>query len=128
MSTWRPIPKSPLWKRWLPRWLHGPVVLFFQLGGVGVIVVLGVCFSYFIATAKYDLDEVIELPNATLFYDRNGREMDVGGGAGRKLVKRGEIPDFLVEALGQHMTALSNCMTTVHLLRSQENHILLEEV
>lgn len=99
MSTWRPIPKSPLWKRWLPRWLHGPVVLFFQLGGVGVIVVLGVCFSYFIATAKYDLDEVIELPNATLFYDRNGREMEVGGGAGRKLVKRGEIPDFLVEAL-----------------------------
>ena len=99
MSTWRPITKTPLWKRILPGFLHGPVVLLFQISVVALLVFLGICFFYFIAASKYDLDEVVELPNATLFYDRNGVELNGAGGAARKLAKREEIPDFLVEAL-----------------------------
>lgn len=99
MSTWRPITPPPLWKRCLPGWLHAPVVLLFQISVLGAVVGLGVCFFYFIAASKYDLDDVAELPNATLFYDRNGREFEGVGGAGRKLVTREEIPNFLVKAL-----------------------------
>ncbi|MEP4048399.1 MAG: transglycosylase domain-containing protein, partial [Luteolibacter sp.] len=36
---------------------------------------------------------------ATIFYDRNGKEFEAAGGAGRKLATREEIPDFLVQAL-----------------------------
>lgn len=99
MSTWRPITKTPLWKRWLPGWLHAPVVLLFQISVTFVVIVLGICFFYFIASSKYDLDEVVQLPNATVFYDRNGSELEGAGGAGRKLAKRDDLPEFLVEAL-----------------------------
>ena len=99
MSTWRPISKTPLWKRCLPEWLHGPAVLLFQISIVAAVAVLGVFFFYFIAASKFDLDEVGKLPGGTVFYDRNGREIDSPGMAGRRNVKRGEIPDFMVQAL-----------------------------
>lgn len=99
MSTWRPITKPPLWKRWLPGWLHAPVVLLFQISVACAVIVLGICFFYFIASSKYDLDEVVQLPDATLFYDRNGLALEGIGGAGRKLAKREDLPGFLVEAL-----------------------------
>ena len=99
MSTWRPIQKTPLWKRCLPTWLHAPAVLAFQLGIAGVVIVLGIAFFYFLVASKFDLDEVVRLPRETEFYDRNGKELEIPGGAGRKIVERDEIPDFLVEAL-----------------------------
>ena len=99
MSTWRPIQKTPLWKRCLPTWLHAPAVLAFQLGIAAVIIVLGIAFFYFLVASKFDLDEVVRLPRETEFYDRNGKELEIPGGAGRKIVERDEIPDFLVEAL-----------------------------
>ena len=99
MSTWRPIGKTPFWKRWFPVWLHGPLVLLFQLGMAAAVIALGIVFFYFIAASKFDLDEVAKLPGATVFFDRNGKEIEAPGGGGRKLVKREEIPDFLVEAL-----------------------------
>lgn len=99
MSTWRPIAKPPFWKRWLPTWLHGPVVLIFQLGIAGLVVALGVVFFYFLLASKFDLDEVSKLPRATVFYDRNGNEIEVPGAGGRKVASRPEIPEFMVEAL-----------------------------
>lgn len=99
MSTWRPIAKTPFWKRYLPAWLHGPVVLAFQsLIAVGVIG-LGLAFFYFILASKFDLDEVAKLPRATTFFDRHGKEVEAPGDSGRRMVERGEIPDFMVEAL-----------------------------
>ncbi|MGJ8633434.1 MAG: transglycosylase domain-containing protein [Luteolibacter sp.] len=99
MSTWRPIVKTPLWKRCLPSWLHGPAVLCFQLGIAGLVLFLGIVFFYFLLASKYDLDEVSTLPRATVFLDRNGNEIQAGAAAGRRIVTREEIPDFLVEAL-----------------------------
>jgi membrane peptidoglycan carboxypeptidase len=48
---------------------------------------------------RFDLDEVAKLPAGTTFYDRNGVEIAAPGGSGRKLVKREDIPDFLVKSL-----------------------------
>ncbi|MFD2257719.1 transglycosylase domain-containing protein [Luteolibacter algae] len=99
MSTWRPITKAPLWRRCLPAWLHGPAVLMFSLSVVGAVIALGVAFFYFLLASKFDLDEVAKLPSGTVYYDRNGKEIDVPGSSGRKIVSRDEIPDFMVEAL-----------------------------
>lgn len=99
MSTWRPIAKPPFWKRYLPAWLHGPLVLAFQLSIAALVLGLGMVFFYFILASKFDLDEVARLPRAMVFHDRNGHEMEVPGESGRRMVERDEIPEFMVEAL-----------------------------
>jgi membrane peptidoglycan carboxypeptidase len=99
MSTWRPISPPPLWKRCLPGFLHGPVKLAFILGLAGAVVLSGVAFFYFMLAMRYDPGEVARLPTGTVFYDRKGVEIAAPGAAGRKLVTRAEIPDFLVKSL-----------------------------
>lgn len=99
MSTWRPISPPPFWKRWLPEWLHGPVKFAFITALLGLLAGSGVAFFYFMAAARYNLDEVAKLPTGTTFYDRKGEEIAAPGASGRKLVTRAEIPDFLVKAL-----------------------------
>ncbi|WP_411827307.1 transglycosylase domain-containing protein [Luteolibacter sp. AS25] len=99
MSTWKPIVKTPLWKRFLPVWLHGPAVLLVQISIAGLVIFLGVVFFYFLVASKFDLDEVGKLPRKNTFYDRNGEEIQGLGGSGGKMIGRSEIPDFLVEAL-----------------------------
>lgn len=99
MSTWRPIHPPAFWKRWLPGCLHGPVKWLFQLTVAGLVVLSGIAFFYFMLAMRYDMDEVAKLPAGTTFYDRKGVEITAPGGAGRKLVTRGEIPDFLVKSL-----------------------------
>ena len=99
MSTWRPIHPPSLWKRWLPEWLHGPVRLLFQLSIAGFVVLFGFAFFYFMLAMRFDMDEVAKLPAGTTFYDRKGVEITAPGGNGRKLVKREDIPVFLVNSL-----------------------------
>jgi membrane peptidoglycan carboxypeptidase len=99
MSTWRPIPPLPFWKRWLPEWLHGPVRLLFMLSVTGFVLLSGFVFFYFMLAMRFDMSEVAKLPAGTTFYDRQGVEITAPGGQGRKLVKRQDIPDFLVKSL-----------------------------
>lgn len=99
MSIWRPIEKSPWWKRCLPIWLHTPVIVIFQLFLVGLFIFVGICFFYFLISAKYDLDEVAKLPRGTTFFDRRGVELDAPGLSGRRMAQREDLPDFLVKAL-----------------------------
>ncbi len=99
MSTWRPIHPPPFWKRWLPACLHGPVKLLFQLAVAAAVVLSGIAFFYFMLAMRFDIDEVARLPAGTTFYDRGGIEITAPGSNGRKLVKRGDIPDFLVKSL-----------------------------
>ncbi len=99
MSTWRPIPPLPFWKRWLPEWLHGPVRLLFMLTLTGFVLLSGFVFFYFMLAMRFDMSEVAKLPAGTTFYDSQGVEITAPGGQGRKLVKREDIPDFLVKSL-----------------------------
>ena len=99
MSTWRPIHPPAFWKRWLPGWSHGPVKLVFQLSVTSLIVLSGIAFFYFMLAMRYDMDEVAKLPAGTTFHDRKGAEITAPGGIGRRLVKREDIPDFLVKSL-----------------------------
>ncbi|MEO8613804.1 MAG: biosynthetic peptidoglycan transglycosylase, partial [Luteolibacter sp.] len=99
MSTWRPIPPPPFWKRWLPEWMHGPVKLMFLLAVTAGVVLSGFAFFYFMLAMRFDMTEVAKLPEGTIFYDRNGSEITAPGGNGRKLVKREDIPQFLVNSL-----------------------------
>ena len=99
MSTWRPIPRLPWWKRWLPEWLHGPAVFAFYTGIFGLVCFFGVVFFYFMLAMRFDLDEVGKLPAGVVFLDRKGVELPLTSGSGRKLAAREDLPDFLVKAL-----------------------------
>ena len=99
MSTWRPISHPSWWKRLLPQWLHGLVVLGFQLSVLGGIGFCGLAFFYFMQAMRFDMSEVAKLSAGTTYYDRDGKEITAPGGSGRKLVKREDIPPFLVNSL-----------------------------
>ncbi len=71
----------------------------FQVAVVGLVVVSGFVFYYFTLAMQFDLNDITKLPAGTLFYDKDGAEISVPGGMGRKLVTRAEIPDFLVKSL-----------------------------
>ena len=99
MSTWRPIHPPSFWKRWLPDWLHGPVKLLFQFSIAALVILFGFAFFYFLLAMRFDMDEVAKLPVGTTFYDREGQEIVAPGSNSGKLVKRQDIPDFLVKSL-----------------------------
>jgi penicillin-binding protein 1A len=75
------------------------VRLAFQLAISGAVVLSGFVFFYFMLAMRFDLDEVAKLPTGTVFFDRKGEEIAAPGGAGRRLVERADIPDFLVKSL-----------------------------
>lgn len=99
MSNWRPISKIPFWKRLLPGWLHVPVALVFQVGVVGLVCLAGVCFFYYLAAARYDLSKVSERPLENRFFDIAEEEIEKGVPGGGGELERGDLPEFLVEAL-----------------------------
>jgi len=99
MSTWRPISPPPFWKRWLPERLHGPVDFLLKISVAGFLLLAGVAFFYFMLAMRFDLNEVARLPVGTIFYDRKGTEIAAPGSSGRQLVKRSDIPEFLVKSL-----------------------------
>ena len=99
MSTWRPISPLPFWRRWLPDGLQSPLRLLFQLAALALVVLSGVAFFYFKLALRFDLEEVARLPAGTTYYDRKGVEIAAPGGTGRKLAKREDLPQFLVQAL-----------------------------
>jgi len=79
--------------------MHGPVKLLFLLCITGAFLAGGMAFFYFMIAMSFDMADVAKLPEGTSFYDRRGEEISAPGGNGRKLVKREDIPDFLVKAL-----------------------------
>lgn len=99
MSTWRPIDPPPLWKRWLPECLHGPASLTFKFLFAGLSVFTLTACWYAWLSSKHDMREVAQLPIGTVFCDRQGAALEVAGGRGKVLAKRGDIPDFMVKAL-----------------------------
>lgn len=99
MSTWRPIRRLPRWLQWIPQPVRDLLRKLAWLSVAALIVLSAVVFFYFIKAMRFDIREVERLPAGTIFYDRNGVEIDTGGRTGRRLVTRKDIPDFLIQAL-----------------------------
>jgi penicillin-binding protein 1A len=65
----------------------------------GLVGGAGLAFCYFLLAMRFDLNAVARLPADPVYYDRRGKELPAPAGAGRRLVARRDIPDFLVQAL-----------------------------
>jgi membrane peptidoglycan carboxypeptidase len=79
--------------------MQGPVKLLFLLSLAGGVLLAGLAAFYLMLALRFDMKEVARLPAGTTFYDRKGVEITAPGGSGRKLVKREDIPVFLVNSL-----------------------------
>lgn len=99
MSTWRPISKNSFWRRWLPTWLHAPVILAFWTSIIAFVIGLGIVFFYYLKASDFDLDQVGKLPKQNSYYDRNGKTIEISDQQGIKIASRNDIPDDLVDAL-----------------------------
>ena len=99
MSSWRPIRRLPHWLRWIP----DPALTLLRrlawLAAASLVLFSGIAFFYFLLAQRFDITQVEKLPAGTLLYDVNGIEIDTGSHSGRRLVKRTDIPEFLVQAL-----------------------------
>ncbi len=99
MSLWRPIHREPLWQRLLPVWLH-PLVRWAVVAMLVIAVITAaVAFFYFRGAMRYNLAEVGRVPQGTVFFDRDGREILLPGSGTRRQAERDDIPDFLVKCL-----------------------------
>lgn len=83
----------------MPTWLREFLVIGLWLAGVALVVLFGIGFYYFSLASKFDMADVGKMPARTVYLDRNGKEISSGGGDNRRLVKREDIPDFMVNAL-----------------------------
>ncbi len=99
MSSWRPIARTPLWKRILPSFLHGPILLGIRLSIVSGIAVIGIGFVYYQLAAKFDLKKVSDYPRKNVFYDRSGLEIAAVDREGLEIAEREELPKSLIDAL-----------------------------
>ena len=99
MSTWRPASRFPKWLSWLPEWSQTPLVWLLRLSIFGLIVFLAIVFFYFLKSSKFDLNEVAAIPARTTILDRNGTEIEAGWGTNRRLARRQDLPDFMIQCL-----------------------------
>ncbi|BCX50310.1 penicillin-binding protein 1A [Haloferula helveola] len=79
--------------------MHTPLRWAFRLTLIATLIVAAVAFFYLMQAAKYDLDEVAQLPARTTFLDRDGVQVEVSWGSARHLARRADLPDFLVSCL-----------------------------
>jgi len=99
MSTWRPLPPPAPWQRRLPRAFHAPTRWLARLAAGAVLAATGLATVYFLLAQRFDVEAVARLPESPIFYDRRGLELQAPGLGGRQLVRRDELPAFLVDAL-----------------------------
>ena len=99
MSLWRPLTRDPLWKRCLPVWLHPWVKAACVAAIAGILAIAAVALFYHHLARGFDISDVANVPPATVFYDRDGREILLSGPGNNRQLTRAEIPDFLVECL-----------------------------
>lgn len=70
-----------------------------RLGIGALIAFLALAFFYFLQSSKFDLDEIAAIPARTTILDRDGSEIEVGWGTNRRLARRQDLPDFMIQCL-----------------------------
>lgn len=82
--------KKPIWKKM--------ILIFLILFGVGAISVAGL-FGYYIATAPKLDEELLDLPFASEFLDKDGNVFGDMGAENRVKIEYEDLPDVLIDAL-----------------------------
>ncbi|MEG0837223.1 MAG: transglycosylase domain-containing protein [Akkermansia sp.] len=82
--------------RWFAVW---PLRLFLSIAFVGLVVGGILIFLYGTIANRYDISEVLKMPERTIVLDRKNREIGRLHGTNRKQVKLEEVPPIFIDAL-----------------------------
>ena len=97
--NWKPAKRKSIFLQWLPLWVRKLLRLGIQTAIIGVLLTLGVATFYFIASLSYDIGEIQKMPERSVIFDIDGKELATLHGENRRLISRMELPDFFVSAL-----------------------------
>ncbi|MDC0088263.1 penicillin-binding protein [Akkermansiaceae bacterium] len=97
--SWKPAEAPSIIPRWGPAWLRSFIKWIFKWSLIGSFILLVVALFYLYLAMKYDLDDVAQIPERSIVYDRTGQEFSALHGERRRLITREEIPDVMVKAL-----------------------------
>lgn len=97
--NWKPAKRTSRYPNWIPRWLQHVIRLGFRCGGIAFLLLFLISLSYFILSLRYNIEEIREMPERSVIFDMQGRELATLHGENRRLIAREEIPDFFVKAL-----------------------------
>jgi len=96
---WKPAERKSIflckltpWARKLLRIGIRPVILV-------VLLTLSIGVFYYITSLGYDIGEIQKMPERSVIFDMDGKELATLHGENRRLISRMEIPDFFVSAL-----------------------------
>ena len=99
VPNWRPATRTSLLPKWIPRRLQRMIHIGFRCGVITLIILLLISFSYFMISLRHDITEIRKMPERSVIFDVEGRELATLHGENRRLISRKEIPGFFVAAL-----------------------------
>ncbi len=98
-SSWKPAQRKSIPPQWLPPWAGKILRSGFRTAMICIILIIGVGAFYFTASLSYDIGEIQKMPERSVIFDIDGKELATLHGENRRLISRMEIPDFFVSAL-----------------------------
>jgi penicillin-binding protein 1A len=99
VSHWRqPVPPA-FWHAWVPPRLHRVVRWAAWLAAAGTLIGFSLVVVYALLASRFDMEQAARPPTGTRVLDRNGEEFAMPGARARPLLRREDVPPFLVDAL-----------------------------
>lgn len=96
--TWQAEDEPGLWEQ-IPPWVGALWRIFLRVSLVALVLAILVGVGYWVMASRYQMKEVVSMPERTLLLDRTGKELAAIHGSRRRLITRAEIPNHLVKAL-----------------------------
>lgn len=96
--TWLEEDEPTLWEQ-IPTWVGAMGRILLRLSVIAVVIMILVAACYWVTASRYDIKEVVEMPERTLLLDREGKELAAIHGTRRRVIAHNEIPQPLIDAL-----------------------------
>ena len=96
---WKPAARNSRLPGWVPAPIRRTLRISFRCGIILVSLLVALSLLYLTLSLRYDIEAIGEMPERSVIFDLEGRELATLHGENRRLITRDEIPEFFVEAL-----------------------------
>ncbi len=96
---WKPAARTSRLPGWVPAPIRRTLRISFRCGIILVSLLVALSLLYLTLSLRYDIEAIGEMPERSVIFDLEGRELATLHGENRRLITRDEIPEFFVEAL-----------------------------
>lgn len=96
---WKPAKRKSIFLCRLAPWARKLLKVGIKAAMIGILLALSVGLFYYFKSLSYDIGEIQKMPERSVIFDMDGKELATLHGENRRLISRTEIPDFFVSAL-----------------------------